>query len=49
MDLAIEALKQHASQVGDRDSGNWMTESREKTGQHHDMKYAESFKHFHLS
>ena len=49
MDLAAEALKQHVSQVGDRDSANWMTEWREKTGQHHGMKYAEAFKHFHLS
>ena len=49
MDLAVEALKQHASQVGDRDSANWMTEWREKTGQHHGMKYAETFKHFHLT
>ena len=49
IDIAIEALKQHVSQVGDNHEGNgWMREGRRKMGQHRGMKYAEAFKHFHL-
>ena len=49
IDIAIEALKQHVSQVGDNHEGDgWMREWRQRTGQHHGMKYAEAFKHFHL-
>ena len=49
-EVAIEALKRHVSQVGDSlESDGWMREWRQRAGQHHGMKYAETFKHFHLS
>jgi LmbE family N-acetylglucosaminyl deacetylase len=49
IDIATEALKQHVSQVGDNHEGDgWMREWRQRTGQHHGMKYAEAFKHFHF-
>ena len=44
MDIAIEALKQHKSQVGDRDVGERMREWRHQTGEPHGMKYGEAFK-----
>ena len=49
IDIAIEALKQHVSQVGEgHEDDSWMREWRRREGQHHGMKYAEAFKHFHL-
>ena len=49
IEVAIEALKQHVSQVGEADEdGSWMREWRRRAGQHHGMEYAETFKHFHL-
>lgn len=50
VEIAIEALKQHVSQVGDGEDGyTWMRERRRIAGQHHGMKYAETFNHFHFS
>ena len=50
IDIAIDALKRHVSQVGDGASDDkWMRDWRNKAGLHHGMKYAETFKHFHLS
>ena len=49
IDIAIEALKQHVSQVGEgHEDDSWMREWRRREGQHRGMKYAEAFKHFHL-
>lgn len=49
IDVAIKALKQHVSQVGEsEETGGWMRERRHNAGVHHGMEYAESFKHFHL-
>lgn len=50
IEIAIEALKQHVSQLkGGNEEGGWMREWRGRVGQHHGMKYAETFKHFHLT
>ena len=50
VDIAVEALKQHVSQLKDgNEAGGWMREWRRRGGQHHGMKYAETFKHFHLT
>ena len=49
VDIAIEALKQHVSQVGDGDGDfEWMREWRRKAAQHRGMEFAETFKHFHF-
>ena len=49
IDVAIEALKQHASQLGDGGQEfGWMREWRQRAGQERGMKYAETFRHFHL-
>ena len=49
LEVAIEALKHHVSQVRDaHGDGSWMREWRQRAGQHHGMEYAETFKHFHL-
>ena len=49
IEISIEALKKHVSQVGHRDdSFDWMRERRREAGEHHGMKYAETFKHFHM-
>ena len=49
IEIAIEALKQHVSQVGEgQDNDKFMREWRRRAGQHHGMEYAETFKHFHL-
>jgi len=49
IEVIIEALKQHVSQVGEgHEDDSWMREWRRQAGQHHGMKYAETFKHFHL-
>ncbi len=50
MDIATDALRQHVSQVGDGENDfTWMKDWRERDGQHRGMKYAEGFKHYHLS
>ena len=49
IDVAIEALKQHVSQVGDGVKDyTWLREGKQRAGQERGMKYAETFKHFHL-
>ena len=49
IDLAVNALKEHASQLTDgEEAEGWMRERRRKAGEHHGMEYAEAFKHFHL-
>ena len=49
IDVSVEALKQHVSQVGEsEETGGWVRERRHQAGMHHGMEYAESFKHFHL-
>jgi LmbE family N-acetylglucosaminyl deacetylase len=49
MDVAIKALKKHASQIRGREVEQRMREWRQRTGEHRGAKYAEAFKHFHLS
>jgi LmbE family N-acetylglucosaminyl deacetylase len=44
IDLKIQALQQHASQIDPNEVGKWMTEWAEEDAKDHDMKYAESFK-----
>ena len=49
IDVAVEALKQHVSQVGEgHEDDAWMREWRRRAGEHHGMKFAEAFKHFHF-
>ena len=49
IEVAIAALKQHVSQVGDgAEEDTWMRTWRQQAGEHHGMKYAETFRHFHL-
>ena len=49
IEIAIEALKQHVSQVKDgHEVEGWMRERRRRAGEDHGMEYAEAFKHFHL-
>ncbi len=46
---AITALKEHVSQVGDGvEDDKWMRNWRKQAGEHHGMKYAETFRHYHL-
>ncbi|MGE5461872.1 MAG: PIG-L deacetylase family protein [Syntrophothermus sp.] len=44
MDLKIQALQQHASQIDPNEVGKWMTEWAEEDAKDHGMKYAESFR-----
>jgi len=44
MDLKIQALQQHVSQVDPNEVGKWMTEWAEEDAKDHGMKYAESFR-----
>ncbi len=44
MDLKIQALQQHVSQIDPNEVGKWMTEWAEEDAKDHDMKYAESFR-----
>jgi LmbE family N-acetylglucosaminyl deacetylase len=44
MDLKIQALQQHASQIDPNEVGKWMTEWAAEDGKDHGMKYAESFR-----
>jgi LmbE family N-acetylglucosaminyl deacetylase len=49
IDIAVAALKQHVSQVGDGAQGDkWMRSWRQEAGEHHGMKYAETFRHYHI-
>ena len=49
IEIAIEALKQHVSQIGDgHGDAEGMRNWRRGAGQPDDMDYAEAFKHFHL-
>lgn len=49
IEIAIEAIKQHASQVNRRTVGQRMKDWRREAGQHHGVQYVEAFKHFHFS
>lgn len=44
MDIKIQALQQHTSQIDPNEVGKWMTEWAEEDGKDHGMKYAESFR-----
>lgn len=44
MDIKIQALQQHASQVDPNEVGQWMTEWAEQEAKDKEMKYAESFR-----
>ncbi len=44
MDIKIQALQQHVSQIDPNEVGQWMTEWAEQDAKDHDMKYAESFR-----
>ena len=46
IDIAIEALKAHASQIGDREVAERMREWRRETGKDQGFEYAEAFKSF---
>ncbi len=48
IEVGIQALKQHRTQVGDDNSGSAVREGRRRTGEKVGFKYAESFKRFHL-
>ena len=50
LDVAIEALRQHVSQVGhmSEEQLGRIREWKGRAGESRDMKYAEEFKHFHL-
>jgi LmbE family N-acetylglucosaminyl deacetylase len=44
MELKIQALQQHASQIDPNEVGQWMTQWAAEDAKDHDMKYAESFR-----
>jgi len=44
LDLKIQALQQHASQIDPNEVGKWMTDWAAEEAKDHDIKYAESFK-----
>ncbi len=46
LEISIQALKNHASQIGDREVAERMREWRREAGKDHGMVYAEAFKHF---
>ena len=48
MDIAIEALKQHGTQVNSEDVGTHMKQWRGRTGEKVGFQYAEAFKRFQL-
>ncbi len=45
MDKKIEALRCHASQVGDRDMGEFMRQRARPVGLEHGYTFAEAFHH----
>jgi len=49
IEVAIEALRQHTSQIGDNDVGTGMRKGRSNTGKSKGISYAESFKSFKFS
>ena len=49
IEIAIEALKQHVSQIGENDVDTAMRTFRKEAGKAHGVPYAEGFKSFHLS
>ncbi len=49
IEIAIEALKQHVSQIGENDVDTAMRTFRKEAGKAHGVSYAEGFKSFHLS
>ena len=49
VDIAVQALKKHVSQVGDgHGDDEWMRKWRREVGKDHEMEYAEAFKYFQL-
>ena len=49
IEVAIEALKRHVTQVkGLQDDGESMREWRRQTRDDHEVRYVETYKHFHL-
>jgi len=44
IEVKIEALKKHASQIGDWNVGEWLRAWAEETGKEKGMKFAEAFK-----
>jgi LmbE family N-acetylglucosaminyl deacetylase len=50
IDQKIAALKQHASQIGDRQSEveKWVREGAQRMAETQDMQYAEGFKYIKL-
>ena len=48
MDTAVQALKQHQSQVREDDANTHMREWRQRTGEKAGMQFAEAFKRFSL-
>lgn len=44
LDIKIQALQQHVSQIDPNEVGKWMTDWAEEDGKDHGMKYAESFR-----
>ena len=48
METAVDALKQHESQVGTEDADMHMRNWRGRTGEKVGLQYAESFKRFRL-
>lgn len=48
MDTAVQAIKQHHSQVGEEDADTYMKQWRSRTGEKVGFQYAEAFKRFRL-
>ena len=48
LDIAIEALKEHTSQVTSEEADTYMRKWREEVGKPKGMKYAEAFRQFYL-
>ena len=48
MDTAVQALKQHQTQVSEESADTYMKEWRRSTGEKAGVQYAEAFKRFHL-
>lgn len=46
MEIAVQALKAHASQIGDLEIDERMRQWRREVGKAHGVEYAEAFKHF---
>ena len=49
IDIAVEALRQHVSQLGEgHENDDWMRKWRREAGEKEGVQYAERFKHFKL-